>query len=390
MIQANTTIKHLPGYAFAEVDKKVQELKSQGISPIDFGVGDPQDPTPAFIRDVCKTAVDLRAAAGYPSYVGDLSYRKAISAWTHKRFGVTLDPETEICSTIGAKEGVFHLPFAFLEQGDYVLVPNPGYPPYERGAKFAGGNVYYMNLLSENNFLPDLSLIPHDVLKKTKIIWVNYPNNPTTALATRAFYEKLVAFCHTHDILIASDEPYTENYYDEKPCSILEFTKKGVIVFQSLSKRSNMTCYRVGWVAGDSAVLAIFKKLKTNVDSGTATFVQDAAIAALSDEVHVEQLRLEYRMKRDLMVSALKEAGLPDCTPKGTIYLWQRVPHHMSSVQFATRLLEKDVCLAVTPGEWISYDVHGTNPGKNYVRFALVPSLEQVKLAAERIRKLRF
>ena len=389
-IRPNQKITSLPGYAFAEVDKKVQELKDKGITPIDFGVGDPQDPTPQLIREGCKQGVESEKSSGYPSYIGSAAYRKKIAEWNKKRFGIVLDPDKEICATIGAKEAVFNFPHAFLEPGDYVLVPNPGYPPYTRGTSFAGGKVHYMNLLPENGFLPDLESIPETIVKKAKIIWVNYPNNPTTAIATREFYEKLVKFCHKHDIIIASDEPYSENYYDKKPLSVLEIAKEGVIVFQSLSKRSNMTCYRVGWVAGDERIISIFKKLKTNVDSGCATFIQDAAITALSDEKHVEGLRADYRKKRDILIEALTSAGLPRCEPQGTIYMWQKVPEEMTSVEFAARLLDPKIGIVVTPGSWISSEVDGVNPGEGFVRFALVPSLDEVKKAAEKIRKLKF
>jgi len=389
-IKPNKIIQGFGKYAFAEVDELADKLKAQGIAPVDFGVGDPQEPTPARIRAACKEAIDARKAAGYPSYVGDKAYREEIANWTKHRFGVSLNPETEICSSIGSKEAIFNFPHAFLEQGDYVLVPNPGYPPYERGTLFAGGKVHFMNLLPENNFFPDLGAIPKDVVQKAKIIWVNYPNNPTTALATKEFYKELIEFAHTNNIIIASDEPYTENYYAEKPISILNVEKEGVVIFQSLSKRSNMTCYRVGWIAGDERIIGQFKKLKTSIDSGTATFIQDAAVAALRDEIHVEQLRAEYRKKRDLLVSAFADAGCPRCEPQGTIYLWQRVPEEMSSIEFAKKLLAPETALVVTPGEWISAEVQGINPGKNYVRLALVPTLDACKEAAERIRNLKL
>jgi len=389
-INPNEKIRSLGGYAFAEVDKMVGELKSRGIKPIDFGVGDPQDPTPEMIRKACKKAIDARKSSGYPSYIGDRSFREKIAVWNKKRFGVALDPEKEICSTIGSKEAIFNFPNAFIEPGDYVLMPNPGYPPYERGTIFAGGKCHFMNLLPENGFLPDLDAIPEEIAKKARIIWVNYPNNPTTAVADRGFYERLVKWARKREMIIASDEPYTENYYDEKPMSILEVEKEGVIVFQSLSKRSNMTCYRVGWVAGDERIISVFKKLKTNIDSGTATFIQDAATAALSDENHVRKLQNDYRKKRDILVKAFAAAGLETSEPKGTIYMWQRVPKGMTSVEFAKKLLDPKTAIVVTPGEWISKEIDGVNPGRNFVRFALVPGISDCRKAAERIRKLKF
>jgi LL-diaminopimelate aminotransferase len=390
MIQPSDRVKQLTSYAFAEVDKEVEKLKKAGIEPIDFGVGDPRDPTPGLIRNYTKRCIDKRKSTGYPSYIGQQEFREEVAAWTKKRFNVDLDPNKEICSSIGAKEAVFNFALAFINPGDYVLAPNPGYPPYERGTSFAGGKTHFMNLLEENNFLPKLEEVPNEIAKKAKILWLNYPNNPTTALATKEFYKEAIDFCNDNNIILASDEPYTENYYDEKPISALNIAKENVVVFQSLSKRSNMTGYRVGWVAGDENIITPYKKIKTNIDSGTATFIQDAAIAALSDEKHVESARYYYKLKRNLIVNALTEAGLPRCTPKATIYIWQRCPQGMSSVEFATKLLHKEVAVVTTPGSWISHEVNGVNPGEGYVRFALVPSLNECKLAAEKIRQLKF
>ncbi|MBI4211709.1 MAG: aminotransferase class I/II-fold pyridoxal phosphate-dependent enzyme [Deltaproteobacteria bacterium] len=381
----------LTGYAFAEVDKKVVELKARGITPIDFGIGDPSEPTPEVVRRALQKAVDARATSGYPSYIGAPEFRHMVATWTKLRFGVDLNPETEICSSIGAKEAVFHFPFAILNPGDVVIVPNPGYPPYVRGTQFAGGEVFYVNLLPGNNFLPDLASIPEDVLRRAKIMWINYPNNPTGALAPLEFLKDVVVFGHKHSIIIASDEPYTENYFgSEKPHSILEVAKEGVVAFHSLSKRSCMTCYRVGWVAGDERIIAAFKKFKTNIDSGTPTFVQDAAIAALSDESHVAAFRELIREKRNLIVDALVAAGLPECRPEATLYIWQRIPKGMTSVEFATKLLDPSIAVVVTPGNWISAEVNGINPGEGYVRLALVPSKEECRVAEDKIKKLEM
>ncbi|MCF7861340.1 aminotransferase class I/II-fold pyridoxal phosphate-dependent enzyme [Candidatus Woesearchaeota archaeon] len=389
-INSSDRIKKLTGYAFDEVDKLVKGLKEKGVQPIDFGVGDPQMPTPSLIRDALKRATDDRKSAGYPSYIGDENYRNAIADWTKRRFGVDLDPAREITSNIGSKEAIFNFAEAFVNPGDYVLVPNPGYPPYERGTLFAEGRPYFMNLTEENCFFPDLTAIPDDIVKKSKIIWVNYPNNPTTAMPTKDFYKELIDFGHDNNIIIASDNPYSENYYDEKPISILEMEREGIVEVQSLSKRSNMTCYRVGWLAGDENVINVFKKLKTNIDSGTPTFVQDAAVAALEDESHVEELREDYRIKRDMLISAMDRKGLPDCTPAGTIYIWQKVAEGMDSVEFAKKLLDEKVGIVTTPGNWISSDVDGVNPGQGYVRFALVPPLDEVEEAVRRFENLEI
>lgn len=389
-IKISNRLNSIGGYAFAEIDKKVEELKKIGITPIDFGIGDPTASTPKPIRDTIKKAVDIRKSAGYPSYIGSDEFRQEISKWTKKRFGVGLDYKKEITSTIGAKEAVFNFPEAFVNPGDFVIMPTPGYPPYERGTLFAEGKSYFVLLLKENNFLMDLESIPKDIVKKAKIMWINYPNNPTGAIATERFFKEVVDFGHDNNIIIASDECYSEIYYNEKPHSILEYSKEGAIAFQSLSKRSAMTCYRVGWVAGDENIISAFKKLKTNIDSGTATFIQDAAIAALKDEKHVDEMRAQYKEKRDIMVEAFTSAGLENCSPDGAIYLWQKAPKNMNSVDFAKKLLQREIAIVVTPGEWISTTFNSLNPGDNYVRFALVPTLKECKLAAERLRKFDY
>ena len=386
-IQISRRLSSLTGYAFAEVDNEVAKLKKLGINPIDFGVGDPKEPTPEIVRNEIKRAVDKRKSSGYPSYIGIDEYRQEIAKWCKKRFGVNLDYKKEITSTIGAKEAVFNFPEAFINPGDYAIMPNPTYPPYERGTLFAEGKPYFIPLLKENNFLMDLDSIPKEIVKKAKILWINYPNNPTGAIAPEEFLKEIIDFGHDNNIIIASDECYTELYFGEKPNSILEFSKEGVIAFQSLSKRSAMTGYRIGWVAGDEKIISAFRKLKTNIDSGTPTFIQDAAIAALSDEKHVEKMRHDYKQKRDILVNALTSIGLEDSTPDATLYIWQKTPKEMNSVDFAKRLLQKEIAVVVTPGAWISTTFNGLNPGDNYVRFALVPSLEETKQAAQRIKE---
>ncbi len=386
-VAASKRLSGLTGYPFAEIDAKVAELRAKGVGIIDFGVGDPTEPTPEIVRNALKTAADRHASGGYPSYVGSQGYRKAIAAWTRRRFGVSLDPETEICASIGAKESVFNFPEAFVNPGDVVICPNPGYPPYSRGTRFAEGEVYFVNLCKENGFLPDLDSIPQDVAGRAKIMWVNYPNNPTGAVCDADFFKRAIEFGKRHDVIIASDEAYTENYYGAPPHSILEFAREGVVAFQSLSKRSCMTGYRVGWVAGNRDIIAAFKKLKTNIDSGTPTFIQEAAIAALSDEGHVEWLRALYKEKRDIMVDAFKRAGLSECRPAATLYIWQEVPRNMTSVDFAKVLLDPAIAIVATPGNWISDETAEGNPGEGFVRLAMVPTVDQCKEAADRIAR---
>ena len=378
-------------YAFEEVDKKVEELKARGVRPIDFGVGDPTTPTPAFIRRAAAEALETRRSSGYPSYVGSLEFRKAVSAWARRRFGVALDPASEISSTIGSKEAVFNFHEGVVDPGDIVLCPSPGYPPYSRGTLFAEGRPYQLPLASGNGFRVDFASIPEEVARRAKVLWLNYPNSPSGAVVDENFYREALAFARPRGIIVASDEAYSEIYFGAPPLSCLNVAKEGVLVFQSLSKRSAMTGYRVGWVMGDPELVAIFRKTKTNIDSGTPTFLQDAAVAALGDEEHVEGFRREYRAKRDLLCAALVKAGLPDCTPPSTLYVWQRVPKGMSSVQFATFLLDEKLAIVTTPGSWIAEPTaDGENPGEGYVRFALVPSIEDTRLAAERLAALRL
>jgi len=391
-IEPSSRVQSIGAYAFAEVDAQVEKLRARGIKPIDFGVGDPTIPPPRIVRDATKRGVEKHKTAGYPSYVGMKEYRQAATDWTERRFGVKLDPDREITSTLGAKEAVFNFAEAFVNPGDVVIVPTPGYPPYTRGTLFAEGKVYYVPVLRENNYLTDLDSIPADVASAAKIMWVNYPNSPSGAVATRAFLESVVEFGHKHNVIIASDEAYSEIYFtDAPPLSILQVGKEGIVVFQSLSKRSAMTGYRVGWVAGDERIVATFKKVKTNIDSGTPNFIQEGAMAALSDEEHVAKSRAEYRRKRDILADALVASGLEDCRPAATIYLWQKVPDGCTSVEFATRLLDPAIAVVTTPGAWLGDRTEsGLNPGEGFVRFALVPSIEDTKRAAARISSAKW
>lgn len=385
-VEPSNRVKGIGSYAFAEVDKEVSRLEKQGVKVIDFGVGDPRSPTPDIVRSSCQEAIDTSKSSGYPSYIGTEEFRQTIADWMGKRFSVNLDYGKEITATIGAKEAVFNFHEGFINPGDFVLMPNPGYPPYERGALFAEGEPYFLNLLKQNDFLIDMDNIPREIIEKAKVLWINYPNNPTTAMAGKDFYQRIIDFCHKNDIIIASDECYSEIYYDEKPISILELDREGIVVFQSLSKRSAMTGYRVGFLAGDKRIIDIFRKVKTNIDSGTPIFIQDAAVAALRDEEHVEIMRNEYKAKRDILREAFRQIGLEDCTPRATIYIWQKVPRGLSSLEFSRRLI-KEKAIVTTPGSALSTEADGINPGDEYARFALVPSIKECKEAAGRIKE---
>lgn len=395
-IQASSRLNAIPAYAFAEINKEVALLKAayergEAVAPIDFGIGDPSEPTPEFVIAGLEEAGRKHASTGYPSYIGWDDFRAECAAYMQRTFGVTLDPNTEICSNIGSKEAVFNFPEGFIEPGDYVICPSPGYPPYKTGTIFAEGKPYYVPLLNENGFLIDYEAIPEEVAEKAKIIWVNYPNSPTGAVASREYYEGLIAWARKYNIIIAADEGcYIEIYYgQDRPLSILEVSREEIVAFYSLSKRNNMTGHRVGFLAGDQRIIDIYKKLKTNIDSGTPSIMQEAGVLAMRDTVHVAQMRALYEKKRDILLGAIEQIGLEVAKPAATFYIWQKVPG--SDVEFAKRLLAPDIGVVVTPGSLIS-DACGDskiNPGEGYVRFALMPTMEEMEEAARRLLQLK-
>lgn len=391
-IQISDRLAGLKPYAFAEIQGEVEKLKAAGITPIDFGVGDPSEPTPAFVIEGLKAAGEKHATTGYPSYIGLKEFRTAAANYMKRRFNVELDPETEISSNIGSKEAIFNFPEAILNPGDVVIIPSPGYPPMKTGTVFAEGEPFFVPLLEKNGWMLDFEAIPLDVVQKAKIIWINYPNSPTGAMATRNYYEKLINWAHQHNIIIAADEGcYIDIYFGEKPMSILEIEREGIITFYSLSKRNNMTGYRAGFVAGDKRLVELFRKLKTNIDSGTPNIVQEVAMLALNDDEHVAHMRQIYREKGEILIEALKKIGLEVNMPAATFYIWQKVPTEMSDVDFAKKLLEPEIGIVVTPGSLISDECEGgINSGKGYVRFALMPTFSETKEAAERLTKCRF
>jgi LL-diaminopimelate aminotransferase len=391
-IRAARRTRHLKGYAFAEIQERVRELEAQGHEVIDFGVGDPTAPTPELVRRACQHAVDEHAAAGYPRYEGSPAFREAVSAWIARRFGVRLDPAREVTSTIGSKEAVSHLHEALVDPGDVVLCPSPGYPPYVRGTLLAEGVPYHVPVWRESDMLPDLSLVPDHVAEKARMLWLCHPHSPTGRCLDRRELEAVYEWASRRGIVVASDEAYIDFYFGiDPPPSMLEVSRDGVIAFFSLSKRSTMTAYRVGFAAGDARLVGLLRTVKTNLDSGVPWFVDAAAVAALGDEAHVEQAREGYRASRDTLSRALAEAGLEPGTGNGTIYLWPRAPDGMSSLELARRLLEPPLPLVVTPGTWIAEPLaDGRNPGEGHVRFALVPPRELVDRAAEKIARMRF
>ncbi|MDI7269028.1 MAG: aminotransferase class I/II-fold pyridoxal phosphate-dependent enzyme [Myxococcota bacterium] len=382
-------LRGLPTYAFAEIESRAAALRERGVDVIDFGVGDPTAPTPERVREAARAAVDRHAEAGYPVYAGSIDFRRAAADWIRRRFGADVDPDREVSATIGSKEAIFHLAKALLDPGDVAIVPSPGYPPYARGAEFAEAAPHAYGLLPENDFLPDLDSIPADVLSRARLLWVNYPNSPTGACATADDLRRVAEFARRHDLIVASDEAYVDIWFDRPAPSMLEVARERTLSFFSLSKRSNMTGYRVGFVAGDAEVVGALRRMKTNIDSGTPNFVQDAAIEALSDESHVARMRDSYRRKRDVLCGAFESPGLQVRRPAGTVFVWLRLPEGAGDVEVARRLLEPDVACVATPGSLIAQPLaDGRNPGAGHLRFALVPPEERVREAAARIARI--
>ncbi|MCS6875900.1 MAG: LL-diaminopimelate aminotransferase, partial [Aquificaceae bacterium] len=354
---------------------------------IDLGVGDPDLPTPKPIVEAMKTAVEKPEHHRYPSYEGMLSFRKAVADWYKRRFGVELDPESEVITLIGSKEGIAHFPLAFVNPGDVVLCPDPAYPVYKIGTIFAGGEPYFLPLKKENHFLPDFKSVPKEVLRRAKIIWVNYPNNPTSATADEGFYRELIDWAKENGIIVASDLAYSEIYFgDKKPMSILQIegAKEVAIEFHSLSKTYNMTGWRLGMAVGNKDLVAGLGKVKTNVDSGQFQAVQEAGITALNlPEEEVENIRGVYKERRQAMVKALEEVGLEVYKSDATFYLWVSVPKGYTSAEFVSRLL--DECgIVCTPGNGFG------DSGEGYFRISLTVPTQRLLEAVERIRSLKL
>ena len=377
-------IEKLPPYLFAEIDRKVDQAKARGADIISFGVGDPDMPTPKPIVDAMAEAVRDPATHDYPSYTGMPEFRSAIADWYAKRFNVKLDPDEEVQPLVGSKEGIFHLPVAFVDPGDVALIPDPGYPVYETGTILAGGEPYFMPLLAKNDFLPDFAAIPPDTIHRATVMWLNYPSNPTAATASRDFFARAVEFCATHDLLLAHDAAYTEITFDGYVApSVLEVdgAMEHAIEFHSLSKTFNMTGWRLGWVAGVPHAIEAMKRLKTNIDSGVFDAVQRAGIVALeSGDEFVKECVDRYRRRRDLLCDGLKSMGVIVEPPLGSIYVWVPVPTGHTSESFTEHLLDQ-LDIVVAPG-------NGYGPsGEGFVRFSLTLDDDRLEQGVERLRR---
>jgi len=358
-------------------------LRAEGRDLIDFGIGDPDLPTPMFVVNAMKQFVEDPRNHRYPPYEGTYSFRKTVSEWFLKRFNVALDPDKEVMALIGSKEGIAHLPFSFVDEGDLTIVPNPSYPVYNVSTILAGGNPYFVPINEENNFLPEFEKIPTTVLEKTKILFLNYPNNPTGAVANLEFFEKAVYFAKKYDFLICHDMAYSEMTYDNyvSPSLLQVKGAKDVgVEFHSLSKMFNMTGWRVGFIVGSSLAIKALGIIKTNIDSGLFVAIQQASEVALRDDSNfIAKMNNIYVKRRDLLVSGLRSLGSDIKPPKGSFYLWVKTPKNFDATSFTERLM-LETNIVVTPGSG-----YGTE-GNNYVRFAITVSEDRIKEAIERMK----
>ncbi|MCC6048095.1 MAG: LL-diaminopimelate aminotransferase [Thermodesulfobacterium sp.] len=374
-------LKKVPPYLFVEIDRLKNEKLKKGADIIDLGIGDPDLPTPSEIVEVAKKALENPAFHRYPSNQGSEFFRKACANYMKRRFGVEFDPETEVSALIGSKEGIAHFPLAFVNPGDVVLCPEPAYPVYHLGTLFAGGEPYYLPLLWENDFFPDFGSIPKEVLERAKILWLNYPNNPTGAVATREFFAEAISFAKRYGLILAHDAAYVEMYFEEPALSIFEVdgARDVAIEFHSLSKTFCMTGWRIGFAVGKKELVQGLAKVKSNIDSGVFTAIQYAGAYALDNlERIVPPLRAIFKERRDYLARALHELGFELKIPQATFYLWVKVPKGFTSTEFCRKLLE-ELDIVVTPG-------NGFGPsGEGYFRIALTVGVDTLKRAVERL-----
>jgi len=379
-------IKQLPPYLFVRLDQMKSEAKAKGVDVIDLGIGDPDQPTPEHIVEAARTAILDPGHHRYPSSYGMKEFKEAAALWMKRRFGVKINPD-QVLSLIGGKEGVGHLPLAFINPGDTVLVPSPAYPVYRIGTMFAGGVSHIMPLLDDNEFLPDLDAIPTDVAERAKLMFLNYPNNPTAATCDLAFFERALAFAKKHDIILCHDNAYSELAFDGyEPPSILEVdgAMDCAIELHSMSKSYNMTGWRVGFAAGCTETVAALGKVKSNIDSGVFEAVQIAAIEAMNQgEDDIKTLRRMYQKRRDVLLSGLDALGIKYRKPRGSFYVWAMTPKGMGSEDWVAKLLDQ-AGIMTSPG-------NGYGPeGEGYFRMALIVTEERMHEAVERMKKIEL
>jgi LL-diaminopimelate aminotransferase len=386
-IKKSRRINELPPYLFAEIDRRKREALSRGVDLIDLGIGDPDIPTPTAVVEKLLEGATKPANHRYPSSSGMGEFRQAVANWYQGRFNVKLDPAKEVVSLIGSKEGIGNMAVAFVDPGDIVLVASPCYPVYHIGTAFSGGKNYFLPLKKENNFLPDLEAIPADVAKQAKLLWINYPNNPTAAVADKDFYQRVIDFANKNNVIVCHDAAYTEMGYDGyKPMSFLEVegAREVGIEFHSLSKTFNMTGWRIGMAVGNPDLVGGLAQAKSNLDSGIFQAVQEAGIEALKlgDKI-VEPSRKIYQERRDILVDGLRAVGLECDKPKATFYVWVSCPKGLSSAEFTAKLLD-EAGVVTTPGNGFG------DAGEGYVRFTVCVDKERLREVADRIRRVKL
>jgi LL-diaminopimelate aminotransferase len=380
-------INELPPYLFAEIDRRKRAALARGVDLIDLGIGDPDIPTPSVIVEKLFEGASKPVNHRYPNSSGMLEFRQAVASWYQSRFNVKLDAATEVVSLIGSKEGIGNMAVAFVDPGDVVLVASPCYPVYHIGTAFNGGKNYFLPLKKANHFLPDLDSIPADLAKQAKLLWINYPNNPTAAVADKDFYLRVIEFANKNNVIVCHDAAYTEMGYDDyRPMSFLEVAgaREVGIEFHSLSKTFNMTGWRIGMAVGNADLVAGLAQAKSNLDSGIFQAVQEAGIEALKlGDAIVAPSRKIYQERRDILVDGLRAVGLECEKPKATFYVWVSCPKGLSSAEFTAKLLD-EAGVVTTPGNGFG------DAGEGYVRFTVCVDKERLREVAERIRRVKL
>jgi LL-diaminopimelate aminotransferase len=376
-------IASLPPYLFAALDEKLDAKRSEGVDVISLGVGDPDMPTPEHVVQAMREAVSDPSNHRYPSYYGSTEFRRAVAGWYGRRFGVEVDPETEVIALIGSKEGIGHVAFAFLDPGDEALIPDPGYPVYGVSTRLAGATPVPLPSSPDLGFVPLVSAAP--VTARTKAMWLGFPANPTAAVADLATFEAAVTFCREHDLLLLHDAAYCEITFDGYVApSVLQVSgaKEVALEFGSASKTYNMTGWRIGWAVGSAEAIRALAVVKTNLDSGQFTAIQRATVAALDGpQEHLDEVRAVYQQRRDLVVGTLNDLGWSLKPPLGSCYVWAPVPEGDTSVSFADRLLD-EAGVFVAPGNGYG------ERGEGYVRFSVTVPDDRLAEAMERIGRV--
>lgn len=382
-------VQSLPPYLFVDIDRRKRAAIAAGKDVINLGVGDPDKPTHQYIIDRLKSAAENPANHRYPHDVGSMEYRRQIATFFERRYGVTLDAEREIITLIGSKEGIGHIALAVVNPGDVVLVPDPGYPVYASGTLFAGGQSFVMPLRESNGFLPDLGAIPSDIARKAVLMHINYPNNPTGAVAPRSFFEDVVRFARENELIVSQDAAYNEMYFDpaDKAPSILEIpgAKDVAIEMHSLSKTFNMTGWRLGFAVGNADVLAALARVKANLDSGQFTAIQEAGAAAYAgiERPEIEAARRMYAERARTMAAGLRSLGFSVADPRATFYVWARFPGNTDAASVVARLIDEAAIVSV-PGTGFG------KMGEGYVRFAMTSDVERIRMALARMREMKW